>query len=75
MSKTVSRSLMFTPHPHPSVSPEVVQLTPLQTLVAVVVLLLVLWIAFRIGVVILRIVAGLLFLGCACYGIWYLFLR
>jgi hypothetical protein len=40
-----------------------------------VVLLLVLWLAYKIGKIILRIVAGLLFLGLVGYGIWYLFVR
>lgn len=50
-------------------------LTPLQAALAVVLILLALWMAYKIGVVILRVVAGLLFLGLAAYGIWYLFLR
>ncbi|GEM_PF-4134793 len=64
----------MTPHP-PPMPPEFVHLTTFQKVVAVLVILLVLWIAFKVGKVILRIVAGLLFLGLAAYGIWYLFLR
>ena len=48
-------------------------LTPIQMVFATVCLVLVLWLAYRIGVVILRIVAGFLFLGLVAYGIWYLF--
>jgi hypothetical protein len=44
-------------------------------IIGAVLLVLVLWLAYRIGKIILRIVAGLLFLGLAGYGIWYLFLR
>ena len=50
-------------------------LTPLQMLAGAVGLVLLLWVAYRIGVVILRLVAGMLFLGLAVYGIWYLFIR
>lgn len=50
-------------------------LTPVQTFFAVVCLVLVLWVAYRIGVVILRLVAGLVFIGLAAYGIWYLFIK
>ena len=50
-------------------------MTPFQTTVAVVCLLLVLWIAYRIGKVILRLVAGLLFIGLLGFGIWYLFIK
>lgn len=48
-------------------------LTPTQMVIAAVCLVLVLWLAYRIGVVILRIAAGFLFLGLVAYGIWYLF--
>lgn len=50
-------------------------LTPAQTVVAVVCLVLLLWVAYRIGKVILRLVAGMVFLGLVVYGIWYLFNR
>ena len=50
-------------------------LTPVQTAIAAVCLVLVLWLAYRIGVVILRIVAGLLFLGLIAYGLWFLFIK
>ena len=48
-------------------------LTPMQMVISAVCLVLVLWLAYRIGVVILRIVAGFLFLGLIAYGIWNLF--
>ncbi len=57
------------------VPPEVTRLTPAQMAIGAVLVLLVLWLAYRIGQVILRIVAGLLFMGLAGYGIWYLFIR
>jgi hypothetical protein len=50
-------------------------LTPLQTGIAAVGLVLLLWLAYRIGKVILSLVAGLLFLGLMVFGIWYLFIR
>ena len=50
-------------------------LTPVQSGVAVVCLVLVLWLAYRIGTVILRLVAGFLFLGLVAYGFWYLFVK
>ena len=39
------------------------------------VLFLVLWVAWRIGRFVLRILAGLAFLGLVAYVIWYLFYR
>jgi len=50
-------------------------LTPFQTVLAVIGLVLLLWVAYRIGKVILRLVAGLLFLGLLVFGIWYLFIK
>lgn len=50
-------------------------LAPWQMAAAGVALVLLLWVAYRIGVVIIRVVAGLLFLGLLVYGIWYLFLK
>ena len=50
-------------------------LTPFQMTIAAVCLVLLLWVAYRIGRVILRLVAGLLFLGLLVFGIWYLFIR
>jgi hypothetical protein len=50
-------------------------LTPGQMLLGAACLLLLLWVAYRIGKVILRLVAGLLFLGLLAFGIWYLFIK
>jgi hypothetical protein len=50
-------------------------LTHVQMAVAAVGLVLLLWVAYRIGRVILRLVAGLLFLGLLVFGIWYLFIK
>jgi hypothetical protein len=50
-------------------------LTSFQMIAGAVCLVLLLWVAYRIGVVILRLVAGMLFLGLLVYGIWYLFIR
>jgi hypothetical protein len=50
-------------------------LTPVQMLLGAACLLLLLWVAYRIGKVILRLVAGLLFLGLLAFGIWYLFIK
>ena len=63
---------MITAAPRPPVPSH---LTPLQAALAVVLLFLALWLAYKIGIVILRVIAGLLFLGLAGYGIWYLFIR
>jgi hypothetical protein len=48
-------------------------LTPPQLALACVGLVLLLWVAYRIGRVILRLVAGLVFLGLLGFGVWYLF--
>ena len=50
-------------------------LSPMETLFAVVCLVLVLWLAYRIGRVILRLVAGFLFLGLVVYGFWFFFMK
>lgn len=50
-------------------------LTPFQTVLGVVSLVLLLWLAYTIGKVILRLVAGILFLGLLVFGIWYLFVK
>ena len=50
-------------------------LSPLQMTLAAACLVLLLWVAYRIGVVILRLVSGLLFLSLLVYGIWYLFIK
>jgi hypothetical protein len=72
----LSQETNVTPHPPtPALPPEVSHLTTFQMIIAGVVLFLVLWLAYKIGKVILRIVAGLLFVGLVGYGIWYLFFR
>ena len=50
-------------------------MNPLQIVILVSLLVLVLWVAYKIGKVVLRILAGLLFLSLALYAVWYLFLR
>lgn len=50
-------------------------LAPWQMAVAAAALVLLLWVAYRIGKVILRVVAGLLFIGLLAFGIWYLFIK
>lgn len=50
-------------------------LTPFQMAIGAVCLVLLLWLAYRIGKVILRLVAGMLFLGLLVFGIWYLFIK
>ena len=62
------------PHP-PALPSQVSHLTPVQTAIVVVAAFLALWLAYKIGKVILRIVAGLLFLGLAAFGIWYLLIK
>lgn len=39
------------------------------------VLILGLWLAYKIGKIVLRIVAGLAFMACITALIWYIFLR
>ena len=50
-------------------------LTPWQMGLAAACLLLLLWVAYRIGKVILRLVVGLFFLGLLVFGIWYFFIK
>lgn len=50
-------------------------LTPFQTAMGALALVLLLWVAYRIGRVILRLVAGLLFLGLLVIGVWYFFIK
>lgn len=47
-----------------------IQLTP-----GILALLLLLWIAYKIGKIVLRILAGLLFLGLIGYALWFFLLR
>lgn len=46
-----------------------------QLVLGVLALVLVLWIAYKIGKIVLRILAGLLFLGLVGYALWYFLLR
>ena len=39
------------------------------------IVLLVLWIAYKVGKIVLRIAAGLAFMACITALIWYIFLR
>ena len=50
-------------------------MTTLQFVILVSLLVLVLWVAYKIGKVVLRILAGLAFIALALYAVWYLFLR
>lgn len=46
-----------------------------QVVILVSILVLALWVAYKIGKVVLRILAGLAFFALAGYVVWYLFLR
>ena len=50
-------------------------LTPGQMVIGAVCLVLVLWLAYRIGTVIVRLAAGFLFLGLIAYVIFHFFLK
>lgn len=50
-------------------------MNPLQFVILVSLLVLVLWVAYKIGKVVLRILAGLFFLSLVVYAVWYFFLR
>lgn len=45
-------------------------MTPLQGALLGAALFVLLWIAYKIGKIILRIAAGLLFLGLVSYAVW-----
>ena len=47
-------------------------MTPLQIALAVSALVVVLWVAYKIGKVILRVAAGLAFLALIAAAVWYL---
>jgi len=68
------------PHAHGTEGVVVTQvsstpLTPFQMVLGGLALVLLLWVAYRIGRVILRLVAGVLFLGLLAFAIWYLFIK
>jgi hypothetical protein len=50
-------------------------MNPIQAVIAVTLLVLLLWVAYKIGKVVLRVLAGLAFLAAAAFAVWYLFLR
>jgi len=50
-------------------------MSAIQLTLGILALLLVLWIAYKIGKIVLRILAGLLFLGLIGYALWYFLLR
>ncbi|MBP1626120.1 MAG: hypothetical protein H6Q00_595 [Holophagaceae bacterium] len=47
----------------------------LQLILLLIGTVLVLWVAYKIGQVILRLALGLAALGLIAYGIWYFFVR
>lgn len=50
-------------------------MTPLELVLASILALLLLWIAYKIGKFVLRLCAGLLVLGAAAYLLWHFVLR
>lgn len=50
-------------------------MSAIQLTLGILLLLLVLWIAYKIGKIVVRILAGLLFLGLVGYALWYFLLR
>lgn len=50
-------------------------MNPIQAVILVSLLVLVLWVAYKIGKVVLRVLAGLAFLALALYAVWFLLLR
>jgi hypothetical protein len=47
----------------------------LKILILAAALFLVLWLAYKIGKVVLRVMAGLAFLGLILLAVWHFFLR
>jgi len=47
----------------------------LQAVMVVTGLVLLLWVAYKIGKVVLRVLAGIAFLAAVAFAVWYLFLR
>lgn len=47
----------------------------LKALLMLAALVILLWVAYRVGQVVLRILAGLVFLALASLFVWYLFIR
>lgn len=50
-------------------------MNPIKILITLAVLFLVLWLAYKIGKVLLRIVVGLVILGLIAFALWHYFLR
>nr|WP_320131941.1 hypothetical protein [uncultured Holophaga sp.] len=50
-------------------------MTPLELTVLAIALLLLLWVAYRIGRFLVRLLFGLVALGLIVYGIWYFLIR
>lgn len=50
-------------------------MSAIQLTLGILALLLLLWIAYKIGKIVLRILAGLLFLGLIGYALWFFLLR
>lgn len=50
-------------------------MSPLAFILLLLGLLVILWIAYRIGKVLLRLALGLAMLGLLAYGIWYYLMR
>ena len=47
----------------------------LHAVITVTGLVLLLWVAYKIGKVVLRVLAGIAFLAAVAFAVWYLFLR
>ncbi|MBI4914120.1 MAG: hypothetical protein HY823_15435 [Acidobacteria bacterium] len=50
-------------------------MTPVQWALSLLAVVTLLWLAYKIGKVVLRVLAGLLFLGAAAFVVWYFFIR
>ena len=50
-------------------------MTTSTLILAVIGTAILLWVAYKIGQVILRLALGLAFLGLIAYGVWYFLLR
>ena len=47
----------------------------LHAVITVTGLVLLLWVAYKIGKVVLRVLAGIAFLAAVAFAVWYVFLR
>jgi len=50
-------------------------MSPLQILILLAVLFLALWLAYKIGKVLLRVTVGLVVLGLLAFALWHFVLR